>query len=102
VRSSSFYYRRSGGRKGALPSTHTVKDIYSRKVLIHMLKHNIRKEDVLVMLLLMLLEHKAEGMCLRNDNGSQFIAQAVRLYLKDKGIYKEFSHVAIPEDNAYI
>ena len=41
-------------------------------------------------------------MCLRNDNGSQFIAQAVRQYLKDKGVYQEFSHVATPEDNAYI
>ena len=80
----------------------TVMDIYSRKVLIHMLRHNIKKGDVLVMLSLMLLEYKAEGMCLRNDNGSQFIAQAVRQYLKDKGVYQEFSHVATPEDNAYI
>ena len=41
-------------------------------------------------------------MSLRNDNGSQFIATAVREYLKDKGVYQEFSHVATPEDNAYI
>ena len=34
----------------------------------------------------MLLEYKAEGMSLRNDNGSQFIATAVREYLKEKGI----------------
>jgi transposase InsO family protein len=47
-------------------------------------------------------EFKAEGMSLRNDNGSQFIAAAVRQFLKDKGIYQEFSHVATPEDNAYI
>jgi putative transposase len=80
----------------------TVMDIYSRKVLIHMLKANIKKGDVLVMLSLMLLEYKAEGMSLRNDNGSQFIAQAVRQYLKEKGILQEFSHVATPEDNAFI
>ncbi len=80
----------------------TVMDIYSRKVLIHMLRHSIKKGDVLVMLSLMLLEYKAEAMTLRNDNGSQFIATAVRQYLKDKGIYQEFSHVATPEDNAYI
>jgi len=80
----------------------TVMDIYSRKVLIHMLKASIKKGDVLVMLSLMLLEHKAEGMSLRNDNGSQFIATAVRAYLKEKGILQEFSHVATPEDNAYI
>jgi transposase InsO family protein len=80
----------------------TVIDIYSRKVLIHMLKQSIKKGDVLVMLSLMLLDYKAEGMSLRNDNGSQFIANAVRAYLKEKGIYQEFSHVATPEDNAYI
>ena len=38
----------------------TDMDIYSRKVLIHMLKENIKKGDVLVMLSLMLLEYKAE------------------------------------------
>ncbi len=80
----------------------TVMDIYSRKVLIHMLRHSIKKGDVLVMLSLMLLEYKTQGMSLRNDNGSQFIATAVREYLKDKGVYQEFSHVATPEDNAYI
>jgi putative transposase len=41
-------------------------------------------------------------MSLRNDNGSQLIATAVREYLKEKGVYREFSHVATPEDNAYI
>lgn len=80
----------------------TVMDIYSRKVLIHMLRQSIKKGDVLVMLSLMLLDYKAEGMRIRNDNGSQFIATAVRTYLKEKGILQEFSHVATPEDNAYI
>jgi putative transposase len=80
----------------------TVIDIYSRKVLIHMLRNSIKKGDVLVMLSLMLMEYQAEGMTLRNDNGSQFIAGAVRQYLKDKRILQEFSHVATPEDNAYI
>lgn len=80
----------------------TVMDIYSRKVLIHMMKASIKKGDVLVLLSLMLLEYRAESMTLRNDNGSQFIASAVRAYLKEKGILQEFSHVATPEDNAYI
>jgi len=80
----------------------TVMDIYSRKVLIHMLRPSIKKGDVLVMLSLMLLNYKAEGMTVRNDNGSQFIAGAVRQFLKEKGISQEFSHVATPEDNAYI
>jgi len=67
-----------------------------------MLRPSIKKGDVLVMLSLMLLEYKAEGIALRNDNGSQFIAIAVRQYLKEKGVYQEFSDVATPEDNAYI
>ena len=67
-----------------------------------MLRSNIKKGDVLVMLSLMLLEFRAEGMILRNDNGSQFIAAVVRQYLKEKGVFQEFSHVATPEDNAYI
>jgi transposase InsO family protein len=80
----------------------TVIDIYSRRELIHILRPSIKKGDVLVMLSLMLLEYKAEGITLRNDNGSQFIAIAVRQYLKEKGVYQEFSHIATPEDNAYI
>lgn len=87
------------GRNALLLS---VMDIYSRKVLTYMLRHSIKKGDVLLMLSLMLLEYKAEGMSIRNDNGSQFIASAVREYLREKGIYQEFSHVATPQDNAYI
>jgi hypothetical protein len=44
----------------------TVIDIYSRKELIHILRPNIKKGDVLVMLSLLLLEYKAEGITLRN------------------------------------
>lgn len=80
----------------------TVIDVFSRKVLTHILRYNIRKGDVLIMLSLLLLEYKPEGMTLRNDNGSQFIAGAVRQFLKDKGVYQEFSHVGTPEDNGYI
>jgi len=80
----------------------TVIDVYTRKVLIHTLRFSIKKGDVLLMLSLMLLEYKTEGMTVRNDNGSQFIATVVRHYLKDKGILQEFSHVATPQDNAYI
>jgi transposase InsO family protein len=41
-------------------------------------------------------------MLLRNDNGSQFIAAVVRQFLREKGIYQEFTHVATPKENAYI
>lgn len=51
---------------------------------------------------LMLLDYKAEGMWFRNDNASQFTANTVREYLKEKGVYQESSHVDRPQDNAYI
>jgi putative transposase len=94
------YVHIHGTRRNALLLT--VIDIYSRKVLIYLLRSHIKKGDVLLLLSLMLLEYKAEGMSIRNDNGSQFIALVVRAYLKEKGVHQEFSHVATPEDNAYI
>jgi transposase InsO family protein len=80
----------------------TVIDAFSRKVLIHMLRFNIKKGDVTMLLSILLLEYKIEGVTLRNDNGSQFIANVVRQFLKDKGVNQEFTHVATPEENAYI
>ena len=49
-----------------------------------------------------LAKHKVEGITLRNDNGSQFIAKSVRSYLDEINVVHEFSHIATPEDNAYI
>lgn len=80
----------------------TVIDVYSRKVLTHMLRFNIKKGDVMVLLLLLLLEYQIEQVTIRNDNGSQFIATVVREFLKSKGVNQEFTHVATPEENAYI
>jgi transposase InsO family protein len=79
-----------------------VIDAYSRKLLSHMLRFNIKKGDVIVLLSLLLMEYKIEGITLRNDNGSQFIANVVRQFLNEKGVNLEFTHVATPEGNAYI
>ncbi len=54
------YVHVDGTRRNALLLT--VMDIYSRKELIHMLRYSINKGDELVMLSLMLLEYKIEGM----------------------------------------
>jgi putative transposase len=80
----------------------TVIDVYSRKVLTHMLRFNIKKGDVIILLSLLLMEYKVENITIRNDNGSQFIAGVVRQFLKEKGVNQEFTHVATPEENAYI
>jgi len=67
-----------------------------------MLRFNIKKGDVIVLLSLLLMEYRIENITLRNDNGSQFIAGVVRQFLKEKGVNQEFTHVATPEENAYI
>jgi len=67
-----------------------------------MLRFNIKKGDVVILLSLWLMEYKIEEITIRNDNGSQFIATVVRQFLKEKGVNQEFTHVATPEENAYI
>jgi putative transposase len=94
-----YVYLHGQGRNALLL---TVLDVYSRRVLMHMLRLSIKKGDVLVLLSLLLLEYQPQGLTLRSDNGSQFIATAVRQFLKDKGVYQEFTHVATPQDNSYI
>jgi putative transposase len=70
----------------------TVIDAFSRKVLTHILRFNIKKGEVILLLSLLLMEYKIEGITFRNDNGSQFIAGVVRQFLKDKGVNQELSH----------
>lgn len=43
-----------------------------------------------------------KGVIIRNDNGSQFIASSVRATLEEMEAKQEFTHVATPEENAYI
>ena len=94
------YIHIPGVRRNALLLT--VMDAYSRKVLTHILRFNIRKGDVVMLLSVMLQTYKIENLTLRNDNGAQFIAGVVRQFLKEKGVNQEFTHVATPEENAYI
>lgn len=89
-----------GERRNALLLT--VLDVYSRSILSQVLWWRIRKEQVLWLLHRMLQEHSTKGITLRNDNGSQFIAHAVRNYLQEKAVTQEFTHVATPEENCFI
>jgi putative transposase len=80
----------------------TVIDVNSRNALTYMLKFNIRKEAVVILLSLLFLEYKIAGFTILNDNRSQFVATMVRDFLKEKGVIQEFTHVATPEENSYI
>jgi len=80
----------------------TVMDIYSRRVLDWILQSSIRRHHVVALLRKIDKDYPLKGVILRNDNGSQFIAQVVRQFLESLGAYQEFTHVATPEDNSYI
>jgi len=80
----------------------TVLDVYSRKILGQLLWWRIRKEQVKWLLNRIIEKHPVKGITIRNDNGSQFIAQHVRDYLKEMQIDQEFTHVATPEENSFI
>jgi putative transposase len=80
----------------------TVLDVYSRKILGQLMWWRIRKEQVKWLLGQILEKHPVRAITLRNDNGSQFVAHLVREYLKDNNIAQEFTHVATPQENAFI
>jgi transposase InsO family protein len=80
----------------------TVLDVYTRSIVAHVLWWRIRKEQVIWLLNNVLAQYQVQGITLRNDNGSQFIAHDVRDYLKDKQVTQEFIHVATPEENSFI
>ena len=80
----------------------TVLDVYTRSIVGQVLWWRIRKEHVIWLLHQILGQHQVNGITLRNDNGSQFIAHAVREYLQEKQVVQEFIHVATPEENSFI
>lgn len=80
----------------------TILDVYTRKALNWILQKSIRKIDVIQMFRKINLEYGIKGVNVRNDNGSQFIAHDVRQFLRAAEANQEFTHVATPEENAYI
>ncbi|WP_229310852.1 IS3 family transposase [Larkinella arboricola] len=79
-----------------------VLDVYSRKVVDWLFQKSIRQMDLVNLLRHISQTHELKGVILRNDNGSQFIAHKVRNFLKSSEVRQEFTHVATPEENAYI
>jgi transposase InsO family protein len=80
----------------------SIMDVYSRKILIHLFNHSVRKTDVIRLFRILDLRFNLKGVIIRNDNGSQFIANKVRETLTQMEAQQEFTHVATPEENAYI
>jgi transposase InsO family protein len=80
----------------------TVIDVYTRRVMGWILQKSIKQMDVIRLLRKLDLEHSLKGVNVRNDNGSQFIAHRVRFFLRSSEANQEFTHIATPEENAYI
>lgn len=79
-----------------------VMDVFSRRVLCWIFQRSIKQTEVVRLMRWLDLRFGLKGVFIRNDNGSQFIAHKVREVLLELEALQEFTHVATPEENAYI
>lgn len=79
-----------------------IMDVFTRRILCWILQSSIKQNDVIGLMRGLDLRFGLKGVIIRNDNGSQFIAHKVRQALQDLEAHQEFTHVATPEENAYI
>lgn len=80
----------------------SVMDVYSRKIIGWIFQSGIRKADVVNLFRRINHEYGIRDVIIRNDNGSQFLANQVKAYLKSVEARQEFTHIATPEENSYI
>jgi putative transposase len=80
----------------------SVIDVYSRKVIAWILQRSIRQIDVINIFRKINQNHPIKGVNIRNDNGSQFLANSVKKYLSSEEAKQEFTHIATPQENSYI
>lgn len=80
----------------------TILDVFTRKGIAQILQSSIRKADVINMFRSINRQYGIKGVTVRNDNGSQFIANDVRAYLASEEARQEFTHIATPQENSYI
>jgi transposase InsO family protein len=79
-----------------------IQDVFSRRVIGWLFQRSLRQYDVIGLMRNLDLQFGLKGVIIRNDNGSQFIAHKVRQALMDMEARQEFTHIATPEENAYI
>ncbi len=80
----------------------TVLDVFTRIVIEQIFQKSIRKMDVINIFRRINSAFGIKGVTVRNDNGSQFIANDVKQFLRTAEANQEFTHIATPEENAYI
>lgn len=80
----------------------TILDVFSRRTVDQIFQKSIRQMDVINAFRRIGQQYGIKGVTIRNDNGSQFMANRVKQYLRSAEANQEFTHVATPEENAYI
>ena len=81
----------------------TVVDVFSRWNMGHLIKWSMRKEDVVCLFETIFETYSLPTQFyVRNDNGSQFVADVVQTYFRDRNVIQEFTKPATPEQNAHI
>jgi transposase InsO family protein len=80
----------------------SIMDVFSRKILHWIFQKSVRKMDVINMFRWLNTVYDLKGVIIRNDNGSQFLANQVRAFLIQLEARQEFTHIATPEENSYI
>jgi putative transposase len=80
----------------------SIIDVYSRRILEWILQTSVKKIDVINLFRKLNNRYGIKGVKIRNDNGSQFIANQVKQFLSSMEALQEFTHVATPEENSYI
>ena len=89
--------------KGKSIQVLTVLDVNSRWNLGQYCAFLIKKEDVLRLFKTLFSSYNLpKSICVRSDNGSQFIANEVQQYFKDNDIKQEFTKPATPQQDAHI
>jgi transposase InsO family protein len=90
-----------GKRRNALLLT--VIDVYSRWILGQYLSWQISKRDVIRLFDNIFDNYTMpKQIYVRNDNGSQMVAQSVQKYFEKMKVVQEFTKPATPEQNAHI
>jgi len=79
-----------------------IMDVYSRRILCWIFQPSVKQSDVIALMRWLDLRYGLKGVFIRNDNGSQFLANKVRQTLQDLEALQEFTHVATPEENSFI
>ena len=81
----------------------SIIDVENRMILGQFIGYNVTKQNVIDLFEEVINTYNLPtNFIVRSDNGSQFVAEATQEYLKSKGIIREFTKPATPQQDAHI